>query len=153
VRAALFVPVVALGLMVLGGQRAGAPGSGATLTLAYRAASEDGGQSGQIRLAVQVGRTSRATVWEHDCTLGARNDADVPGEAADQYWSFRADAVERAGGPPSVRLRTRLVTARGPGPEAERLLLSDGRDTVQFDALSARATCRYDRLYVTAVAR
>jgi hypothetical protein len=153
VKTAFFVPVATLGLMVVVGQRAGAPGSGATLTLAYRAASEDGGQDGQIQVALEVGRTSRGTVWEHDCTLGARNDADVPGGPADQYWSFRADAVERAGGLPSIRLRARLVTARGPGPEAERLLSADGRDTTQFEALSARATCRYDRLYVTATAR
>ena len=152
-QARLFLPAAAFGIVALLGQRTGAPGTGATLTLTYRAASEDESQAGQVRLVVRREGTGRAAIWEHECALGARADSDIPGEPADQYWSFRAQLIEPPAGEATLRLRYRLVTGRGAGAETERLLKTDGADALHLEALSARATCRYDRLYVTATAR
>ncbi len=125
----------------------------AIVTIAYRAASEDDASTGRVTLALVAGRIGRASVWEYACAVRARADAENPGTEADQFWSFRADLTTTKTLVTTARLRYRLVTAAGQGPELERILVVDGRDTLSLDALSARRDCRYDRVLVTVSAR
>ncbi len=126
---------------------------GATVTIAYRAASEDDASTGRVTLPVAPGRIGRASVWEHACTVRSRADAESPGTDADQFWSFRADLTTTKSLVTTVRLRYRLVTAAGQGPELERVLAVDGHDTLSLEGFSARRDCRYDRVLVTVSAR
>jgi N-acyl-D-amino-acid deacylase len=126
---------------------------GATVTIAYRAASEDDASTGRVTLSVAAGQIARASVWEHACTVRSRADAESPGTDADQFWSFRADLTTTRTQVTTVRLRYRLVTAAGQGPELERVLVVDGRDTLSLEGFSARRDCRYDRVLVTVSAR
>jgi hypothetical protein len=130
-----------------------APQTRAQLTIKFRAASEDEDSTGQILVMVTPGQTARAAVWERECAVRARANADEPGVDAEQFWSIRADLTKDPRGRPAVRLRHRLVKAAGAGVEQERAILLDGKDTLGLDALSARTGCRYDRIYVTITAR
>ena len=125
----------------------------ATLTIKYRAASEDDSSTGQMLVNVTTGQTGQAAVWERECGVHARANADVPGTDVDQFWSIRADLGKDSGGRAVALVRYRLVTSAGAAQWQERSLLLDGKDTLALDALSARTNCRYDRFYVTISAK
>jgi hypothetical protein len=116
------------------------------IVLTYRAASEDDASSGRVRLELAASRAARAVVWERACALASRRDADAPDVDADQFWTFRIELTKDARGRAAARVRYRVVTESGPGPEQDRTILLDGKASVAIDAFSARTDCRYDRI-------
>ncbi len=130
-----------------------APQAKVTVTLKYRAASEDEASTGQILLNIGPGETGRAAVWERECALRARANADVPGTDAEQFWSIRGELSKDTRGRSVLRVRYRLVKEGSSGPEEDRSILTDGKDTLALEAFSARTSCRYDRIHATITAR
>jgi hypothetical protein len=140
--------VVAASLGVLAVVAASAP-QAPSLVVTYRAASEDDAPVGRLRLPLAAGKPATAVVAEFDCRVSARPDAQAPQDDADQFWSIHAELTKDAKGRTSARVRYRLVKPSGAGPEQQRVILLDGRDTLAIDGFSARTDCRYDRILVT----
>lgn len=119
-----------------------------SVTLTYRAPSEDQASSGRLQLTLSTTRAARAVVWERACAVSARRDAEAPDVDADQFWTFRIDLTKDARGRAAARVRHRRVSEAGPGKEDDRTILLDGKDTLAIDAFSARTDCRYDRIQI-----
>jgi hypothetical protein len=120
------------------------------VVLSYRAATEDDSSSGNLRMSLSAGRVMTAVVWERECALASKRDADAPGVDSDQFWSFRVELTKDPRGRPAARVRYRAVKGPAkPGAEQDRLLLLDGKDTLAIDGFSARTDCRYDRIHLT----
>jgi len=140
------VALVALVLMALGSAASASQATAVVLT--YRAATEDDASSGRVRLDLAAGRIARAVVWERACAVSAWRDAAEPDVNADQFWTFRVELTKDAKGRAAARVRYRLVKESGAGPEQERVIVFDGKDTLAIDAFSARTDCRYDRIHL-----
>jgi hypothetical protein len=135
-------------LTVLGLATVSAPQT-PTLTIAYRAASEDDASTGRLRLPLAAGKPATAVVAEFECRVSARPNAGAPQGDADQFWSIHAELTKDAKGRASARVRYRLVKPSGAGAEQDRTIALDGRETLAIDGFSARTDCRYDRIIVT----
>ena len=119
------------------------------VVLSYRAATEDDSSSGSVRLTLAAGKPVTAVVWERECAVASKRDADAPGVESDQFWAFRIEPAKDPRGRAAARVRYRAVKGPEKPAEQDRLLLLDGKDTLAIDAFSARTDCRYDRIHLS----